>query len=297
MNVNVKTIRSWLKSLEKAEFIYSQGNAWDRGCNYPKKKYIFPVTFPGFDSATVFIQKGAKAKYKKRMADPVKSKAKVKKAARLARKNTCPVASELIDCPSFINERETQNSKEDTKVSSSEILVNCPASAQPTPASCKSIEAKHVLDYAPELKDLLIAYLREHGHRGKIQWVSNFIEQEIRANKTFRFNSGLNGYSPDEQHLIHDVDRLGLARSLEYVIPLLMANRAPSKRRLTLLFRFLREYIAEYCADSYWRSPEFNQFRYEALWKEYKERKRFFREFPFCEPPDVFDPITTGVNW
>src|SRR5687768_8547005 len=51
MNVNVKTIRSWLKTLESAEFIYSQGNAWDKGCNYPKKKYIFPVTFPGFDSA------------------------------------------------------------------------------------------------------------------------------------------------------------------------------------------------------------------------------------------------------
>lgn len=85
MNVNVKTIRSWLKSLEKAGFIYPQGNAWDKGCNYPKKKYIFPTTFPGFDLASVFVQKGAKAKYKKRMADPVKAKAKQRKTARLVR--------------------------------------------------------------------------------------------------------------------------------------------------------------------------------------------------------------------
>jgi hypothetical protein len=144
----------------------------------------------------------------------------------------------------------------------------------------------------------LVAYLRENGHQGKIQWVSNFIEQEIKANKTFRFYGfDKQGVSPELQHKLHQLDRMSLARDLSYVVPLLIANRAQAKHRLTLLFRFLRDYIAEYCPDSYWRSREFNQFRYEAIWKEYEDRKKFFREFPFCEPPEVFDPIRTGVNW
>jgi hypothetical protein len=100
--------------------------------------------------------------------------------------------------------------------------------------------------------------LRENGHKGKLQWVSNFIEKEICANSNFLFR-GLDeiGISPEAQELIREIDRISFARDLNHVLPLLMANRSKPKHCLTLLFRFLRDYIAEYCPDSYWRSPEF----------------------------------------
>jgi hypothetical protein len=48
LSVNVKTVRDWLKRLENAGFIYYQGQDLDPHRNYPKKKYAFPLTFPGF---------------------------------------------------------------------------------------------------------------------------------------------------------------------------------------------------------------------------------------------------------
>jgi hypothetical protein len=282
MAVNIKTIRTWFKSLEEAGFVFFQGNAWDPHRNYPKKKYAFPDTFPGFDSATVFIQKGAKAKYKRRMADPVKAKAKAKKVARLTAQNTCPANAGFIDCSPLINQRETQNSLEDTNVSSKEILETEAHSAAPdAPSVWTSKQPKRILDLIPEIKSLLTGYLRENGHKGKIDWVSNFIAKEIRSNHTFSCEQ----------------DIQGLLRDLEIVIPLFIANKPPrANKTLAMLFRFLREYIAEYVADSCVDSEWLNNFMYLGAWREFEDRKRFFREFPFCrQPDDSYDPMT-GVN-
>ena len=282
MNVNVKTIRSWLKALEKAEFIYFQGNAWDKGCNYPKKKYIFPVTFPGFDLATVFIQKGAKAKYKKRMADPVKAKAKLNKMARLARKNTCPVVSALVDCPSF-KERETQNSKEDTKVSSPlEILPEKTQSAAPSAFSRETFFKRPipVLDYAPELKELLVTILAQNKCKGKIRYVSNFLEWCVNNNGTFE--------AP--------FDRQELAVDLHYVIP--EALQYFGRNLLKDLLKFIYGYIAYYRASSskltVEKRDQYNRWAMQ-LSHIYHERKSdLMRKFPFLDP---IDPrFRTGFN-
>ena len=282
LSVNIKTIRVWLKSLEQAGFIYYQGEVWDAHCNYPKKKYVFPVTFPGFDSATVFIQKGAKAKYKQRMADPVKAKVKRKKVARLSAPKTCPVKDGLPDCSPLINQRETQTLKEDTNVSSFKSLVGETSSAAPRTFSMRLFHRSHakVLSYSPTLKALINNYLRSKGQSGKLQWVSNFIEQECRANCTLETR----------------YDKAGLARDLEQVLPLFIADRRRSSHRLGALFRFLREYIAEYIGDTVLNNEWHNEFRYQAAWRDFNDRKRFFREFPFCKEPEepVYPPA--GVN-
>src|SRR5207253_1589517 len=121
--------------------------------NYPKKKYWFPVTFPGFDAATVFIQKGAKAKFKRRMADPVKVKAKAKKVARLIAQNTRPLSNSLIDCFPLINQRETQTSLRDTNVSPKESFATKTHPATPPAFVVKKAQKETpLLDLVPELK-------------------------------------------------------------------------------------------------------------------------------------------------
>src|SRR5688572_14194396 len=68
LNVNIKTIRDWINKLIQKGFLFDQGEVWNPHINYPRHKYSFPDTFPGFDSATVFIRRGAKAKYKAKLA-------------------------------------------------------------------------------------------------------------------------------------------------------------------------------------------------------------------------------------
>jgi hypothetical protein len=293
LSVNVKTIRDWLKRLENAGFICYQGQDLDPHRNYPKKIYIFPVTFPGFDASTVFIQKGAKAKFKRREAgvtpEPRKqrlfkrAKDKRPRLARFALNTTCPVSEDLRDCPPLINQRETQTSREDTNVSSRRSLVSETCSATPTHVTERSASKRiMIMDLMPDVKSLLIAYLRENGNKGKINWVSNFIEQEVNANATIQ--------------TAEDVD--SFMRDLEIVIPLFVANHHRGKKSLSLLFHFLRDYIAEYVGDSSVGSEWFERFRWLGVYREFNARNKFFREFPFCrEPDDWYTPFpATGVN-
>jgi hypothetical protein len=231
-------------------------------------------------SPTVFIQKGAKAKFKKRMADPVKVKAKVKKVARLTGQNTRPVSHALIDCPPFINERETQTSLRDTNVSPKESFVTKTHSATPPAFIVKQPSNKvAILDLVPELKSLLVTVLAQNGCKGKIQWVSNFIEftlQEASFVATAR-------------------DRQDLAEGLLTTLPLyFIAVKARRRNMLTSLFAFLREYMGNFIPVDFYRSDEFNKWNMGPGYTQMDKKDEFFRKYPFCNPEKPSE--RTGVN-
>ena len=83
--VNIKTIRLWLKKLVDAGFIIPQVNVWDFRCNFPKKKYKFPATFPGFDPGAIMLQpttpEQSKGKIIAQLEAEIKQHSTLKKAA------------------------------------------------------------------------------------------------------------------------------------------------------------------------------------------------------------------------
>ncbi len=303
LDVNVKTIRLWLKNLLDAEFLYPQGEIWDPHCNYPKKLFVFPVTFPGFDAAAVFIRKGARAKFKARLSAPNQVKAKLRKVARLRAQSTCPVAAPLLDCSPPTSRRGTRNNKkeEDTKVSSpptpSFLLIPTSksgfAARQPVcrPNTFKEKRAgqgpelpippkppKSVVDLSPRLKGLLVTILAQAKCKGKIHWVSNFIDDCADENSTLRTREDLRE----------------LANDLCTVLP---KQFEPYRVNvLTSLFRFLRDYIENFTGYSFYRSSAYGMHMLSRSWRHDEAHQAFLKRYPSCVPDRHTDEGRTGVN-
>lgn len=56
------TARAALRGLWAKGFLIYQRDVVEDGCNFPRKVFAFPETFPGFDAKQVFIRRGDKQK-------------------------------------------------------------------------------------------------------------------------------------------------------------------------------------------------------------------------------------------
>jgi hypothetical protein len=124
--LNIKTMRRCLIGLEEKGFIKFQGEIWDKHCNYPKRLYAIADTFPGFDNSTIFIHKGAKAKFRNKQ----EKAAKKGKASSFLPKFTCPKKPGLGDC--CLSPTCDSSSEENLRFSSSEIVTSRSQASTPS---------------------------------------------------------------------------------------------------------------------------------------------------------------------
>jgi hypothetical protein len=268
LDVNIKTIRDWLRKLIRKGFLIDDGDVWDPHCNFPKHKYSFPVTFPGFDSATVFIQRNAKAKYAQKMT-PKRLASKQRKISSYLPKTTCPVVPRLLDCSNSspnVEEIETCNS-----FFQKEITLPSTAFAQKRPRETTSIsrrapKQKDVLNLLPGLTSLLQGVLTSMKVKGKMKHVSRYINRLLQENGRFKTRE----------------DLLDLADNLYQDITIGWIEEEIRRKSLSKLFRFLRLYIIPYCPRSFFRTEEY----YAAMvynFQMLETEEEFFQEFPFCK--------------
>lgn len=268
--VDPKTIRRGLKALEQAGFIIPQQNIWDDHYNYAKKRYTFPLTFPGFDLSTVFIRRGAKMRHKAKQAQTSEAAQASNSQCVSVRKITSPVLPGLIDCSS--------STRTETCNSSSEEIAS-----QPTlkPAASRRadlfLKKRHepcltylmatgtpvnLFDFVPKLEAVLNAVLSQAGSRGQVDRIRRFIEQCCDESSFFK----------------HPYDRICLAFELERDIADQFLSRIPTRNVLVHLFRFIRNYVMLYTPPSL-QGDSWDQFLTEFGYELREIREGFYREY------------------
>ncbi len=276
LGVNVKTIRTWLKHLEQTGFIIYKGIHAVANLNFTLKKYEFPVSFPGFDLAAVFIKRGAKARYKKKSVKALKVVQKRAKARAAKVESTCPICPPLLDCFSACNSSSSYSEEEITDARSAKPEASAPRAS--SISSETNSEIQTIIELNDGLKSLLRKILSQAGSKAKREFirVSRFIERCCDENSTINTRN----------------DRIELAYDLEKDLTLQFLPLGRKRRLLMVLFRFLDQYIANFCAASQpWQVRFHEKNVLESFASRGEQMEAFQREYPRCDYEGY-----TGIN-